>query len=49
MRILILITALFTLSGCGGGGSDDTSAATTACQRTDINSQVFCALQQNYL
>lgn len=51
MRILILITALFTLSGCGGGSSDsdDTSAATTACQRADINSQVFCALQQDYL
>lgn len=50
MRILILITALFILSGCGGGGSsDDAPAPTTACQRTDINSQVFCALQQDYL
>lgn len=48
MRALIIVTALFALSGCGGGGSDDASA-TTACQRTDINSQVFCALQQDYL
>src|SRR5690606_27939802 len=48
MRAVIIVTALFALSGCGGGGSDDASA-TTACQRTDINSRVFCALQQDYL
>ncbi|MGP9801970.1 S41 family peptidase [Rheinheimera sp. NSM] len=49
MRTLILITALFALSGCGGSSRDDAATATAACQRTDINSQVFCALQQDYL
>uniref|UniRef100_UPI004047DCD3 S41 family peptidase n=1 Tax=Rheinheimera sp. TaxID=1869214 RepID=UPI004047DCD3 len=49
MRSLILISVLLTLSACGGGSSDDTATETAACQRTDINSRVFCALQRDYL
>ncbi|WP_240223277.1 S41 family peptidase [Rheinheimera hassiensis] len=51
MRIFILVAALITLTACGGGGSIDTDSTgqTSICQRTDINSQVFCALQQDYL
>jgi len=48
MRTLILCMSLFLLSACGGGGSGSTSE-TAICQRTDVNSQVFCALQQDYL
>ena len=50
MRSLILLTLLTTLAACGGGGSSDNSTgATPICQRTDVNSRVFCALQQDYL
>ncbi|KUM54350.1 S41 family peptidase [Rheinheimera sp. EpRS3] len=51
MRIFILLAALTTLTACGGGGNIDTDSTgqTSICQRTDINSQVFCVLQQDYL
>lgn len=50
MRSLILLTLLTTLAACGGGGSgDNTTGTTPICQRTDVNSRVFCALQQDYL
>ncbi|MBZ9612492.1 S41 family peptidase [Rheinheimera maricola] len=51
MRLLIILTALCSLIGCGGGSSDDSGNAgnTSICQRTDINSQVYCAMQQDYL
>jgi carboxyl-terminal processing protease len=51
MRIFTLLAALTTLTACGGGGNIDTDSTgqTSICQRTDINSQVFCALQQDYL
>ena len=51
MRIFTLLAALLLLTACGGGGSIDTDSTGQAsiCQRTDINSQVFCALQQDYL
>ncbi|PKM18678.1 MAG: carboxyl-terminal protease [Gammaproteobacteria bacterium HGW-Gammaproteobacteria-15] len=51
MRIFTLLAALITLTACGGGGNLDTDSTgqTSICQRTDINSQVFCALQRDYL
>lgn len=51
MRILILATTIILLTACGGGGGQDTGSSeqTSICQRNDINSQVFCALQQDYL
>lgn len=52
MRIFTLVAALITLTACGGGGditNTDSTGQTNICQRTDINSQVFCALQQDYL
>ena len=52
MRLLLTCTLLLGLTACGGGGSsssDDNTATTDLCQRTDVNSQVFCALQQDYL
>ncbi len=48
MRILILLSAIFVLSACGGS-SNDSSAQTSLCQRSDVNSRVFCTLQQDYL
>lgn len=50
MRMFILLAAL-TLTACGGGGSSvtDSTGQPNICQRSDINSQVFCALQQDYL
>lgn len=47
MRKIILFSALLILSGCGGSDTDD--ASTSICQRNDVNSQVFCALQRDYL
>ncbi|MEO3878117.1 S41 family peptidase [Rheinheimera fenheensis] len=51
MRVLLTSVLLMALTACGGGGSssNDDSAGTNLCQRSDINSQVFCALQQDYL
>ena len=53
MRLLLTCTLLLGLTACGGGGnsssSDDDTATTDLCQRTDVNSQVFCALQRDYL
>lgn len=51
MRVLLTSVLLLALTACGGGGSssNDDSAGTNLCQRSDINSQVFCALQQDYL
>ena len=51
MRLLLTCTLLLGLTACGGGGgsSDDDTATTDLCQRTDVNSRVFCALQQDYL
>ncbi len=48
MRVLILLTTLFTLAACGGGGRNDDDIA-GICQRQDINSRIFCALQRDYL
>jgi carboxyl-terminal processing protease len=48
MRTLIICMTFFVLSACGGGGGNTSSAQTAICQRTDINSQIFCALQQDY-
>lgn len=49
MRILIILTALFILNSCGGSSGSDASGGNNICQRTDVISQVFCALQQDYL
>ena len=49
MRTALLLPALFVLASCGGGGSIGSSAETSLCQRSDVNSQIFCALQQDYL
>jgi carboxyl-terminal processing protease len=49
MRHLCLLFSISTLFACGGGGSGGSSVQTSLCQRTDVNSQVFCALQQDYL
>ncbi|GAB2920176.1 S41 family peptidase [Rheinheimera gaetbuli] len=51
MRTIVLCSVLL-LTACGGGGSSDTNSDTGSvdiCQRTDINSQVYCAMQQDYL
>ncbi len=50
MRIILLCSALL-LAACGGSSSDTNTdgGGTTICQRTDINSQVYCAMQQDYL
>lgn len=44
MRKIILFSALLILSGCGG--SDDN--ASSQCSGNDLNSKVFCELQQDY-
>ena len=51
MRAIILLLTGFMLSACGGGGSNggNTTAPVNICQRSDINAQVYCALQQDYL
>lgn len=50
MRILVLCLA-FSLAACGGGGSSDSndSGSVNICQRPDVNSQLYCAMQQDYL
>lgn len=51
MRFLIVLATLMGLSACGGGSSDDRSNTgnSNICQRSDVNSQIFCALQRDYL
>ncbi|MBU1310806.1 MAG: carboxyl-terminal protease, partial [Gammaproteobacteria bacterium] len=49
MRILVLCLA-FLLAACGGGGSDSNdSSSVNICQRSDVNSHLYCAMQQDYL
>ena len=48
-RISLLISLLF-LTACGGGGNaGGTTTPLSLCQRTDVNAQLLCALQQDYL
>ena len=49
MRLLILCTMLISLTGCGGGGSSNNDDVAGVCDNRDINSKIFCALQQDYL
>ncbi|MFT7194429.1 MAG: carboxyl-terminal processing protease, partial [Rheinheimera aquimaris] len=53
MRAIILLLTGCLLCACGGGGNSNSGGNTAApgnlCQRNDINAQVFCALQQDYL
>src|SRR5690606_36847099 len=51
MRAIILLLTGFMLGACGGGGNSggNTTVPVDICQRNDINAQVFCALQQDYL
>jgi len=50
MRSIFVLVSVLMLSACGGGGSSNGSGSQTSiCQRSDVNSQVFCALQQDYL
>ena len=49
MRVLMLAATCLVLSACGGSSGSNNSTQTNYCQRSDINSQVFCALQRDYL
>jgi carboxyl-terminal processing protease len=51
MRALIFLSILTLLVACGGGGSSSGGSGSTAgiCLRSDVNSQVFCAMQRDYL
>lgn len=52
MRVMIFLSILFMLVACGGGGSSSggsSGTSTSICQRSDVNSQIFCALQRDYL
>ena len=49
MRVLMLAATCLVLSACGGSSGNNNSTQTNYCQRSDINSQVFCALQRDYL
>ena len=50
MRGLILSMTLM-LAACGGGSDNDLSGnvSTPLCQRSDVNSRLYCAMQQDYL
>ena len=49
MRKIILFSALLILSGCGSSDNETDDASSSICQRSDVNSQIFCALQRDYL
>ena len=49
-KLLVLMLSLL-LAGCGGSDSADDSASINIaeCDRSDINSQVYCKLTADYL
>ena len=52
MRLIMFAAGCLLLAACGGGSGSSgagSSAQTSVCQRSDINSQVLCALQRDYL